>query len=347
MKFFREFELLIVSFALLLNAERVSIKNNVNLTIHENKDQCFEKNDCFSDEEVLIVDKTECLTETFITAPNDVFSLPDIHGDINGLIRALKAANAIDNDNNWIGGNLVIVQTGDIFDRGPDTFQIIELIMKLTKQSVSAGGCLVSLLGNHEFMNLQHDFRYASAKETAGFGGKDKRLASLSLVHPIGEFLRNLRMSVVIRQKNTSSLFVHAGLEPRILTINKVSLKEMNLLVQDTLRKHSGMELTRKIYSDRKLYEIFGNSGPIWSRYFSLSAPDDDDYGAVCKNLGKTLNMVKADRMIVGHTVQPTFMPGFKCGKKLVLTDVGMSSFYGGGKHFIRIQATGVLEIIS
>lgn len=45
----------------------------------------------------------------------------DIHGDMAKAINALKYAGVLKDDNDrpvWIGGNTVVVQLGDVLDRG-------------------------------------------------------------------------------------------------------------------------------------------------------------------------------------------------------------------------------------
>src|SRR4051812_15859317 len=52
--------------------------------------------------------------------PKRLVAIGDLHGDIAATRSALKAAGAIDDKDAWIGGPLVIVQTGDVLDRGDD-----------------------------------------------------------------------------------------------------------------------------------------------------------------------------------------------------------------------------------
>jgi hypothetical protein len=106
-----------------------------------------------------------------------VFTVGDIHGDLDALISILRQANLVDAAGRWAGGKATLVQTGDMLDRGPKDRQVMDLLMALEKQAAKAGGSLVVLLGNHEAMNLTGDLRYVSKETYASFAdaGSEKR----------------------------------------------------------------------------------------------------------------------------------------------------------------------------
>ena len=81
-----------------------------------------------------------------------VVAVGDVHGAFDNFVAILRAAQVIDNRNRWSGRRTVLVQTGDILDRGPDSRKAIDLLRRLERDAQRAGGRVVSLLGNHELM---------------------------------------------------------------------------------------------------------------------------------------------------------------------------------------------------
>ena len=69
-----------------------------------------------------------------------IVAIGDLHGDIDAARRALKLAGAIDDNDHWIGGTLVVVQTGDVLDRGDDEQAILDLLTRLEGEATRAGG---------------------------------------------------------------------------------------------------------------------------------------------------------------------------------------------------------------
>src|SRR4051812_18225065 len=90
-----------------------------------------------------------------LPAVERIVAIGDLHGDVSALRAALRLAGAIDEAGKWIGGKLVVVQTGDQLDRGDDEPQILDLFQRLRIEAAAAGGAVHVLNGNHEVMNVQ------------------------------------------------------------------------------------------------------------------------------------------------------------------------------------------------
>ncbi|CAM9727747.1 unnamed protein product, partial [Choristocarpus tenellus] len=87
---------------------------------------------------------------TVLPQPERLVVIGDVHGDIDAFRSCLNMANLVDDQDRWAGGETVLVQLGDIFDRGDDDLAIEEWIHTLSHEARSAGGGLHSILGNHE-----------------------------------------------------------------------------------------------------------------------------------------------------------------------------------------------------
>ena len=98
-----------------------------------------------------------------------IVAIGDVHGAFDQFVEVLQAAGLIDAKRQWAGGTTVFIQTGDIFDRGAKVREAFDLLMRLEDEAKRAGGRVESLLGNHEAMNLLHEFRDVSPAAYATF----------------------------------------------------------------------------------------------------------------------------------------------------------------------------------
>jgi len=98
-----------------------------------------------------------------------IVAVSDIHGAYDAVVETLQVANVIDDSLAWNGAKTHLVITGDLLDRGPDSRQVMDLIIRLEHEAPLAGGRVHQLLGNHEVMNLIGDLRYVSDEEFAAF----------------------------------------------------------------------------------------------------------------------------------------------------------------------------------
>jgi len=108
---------------------------------------------------LVLAGMTLCLQAAAATASPRVVAVGDIHGDFDALVEVLQETGLIDNEQRWIGGDAILVQTGDFLDRGSKVREVMDLLMALEKQAVRDSGRIIVLLGNHEMMNLMGDLR--------------------------------------------------------------------------------------------------------------------------------------------------------------------------------------------
>ncbi len=77
----------------------------------------------------------------------------DIHGRLD-LLEQILIATGLASGGRWTGGDAVLLQVGDLLDRGPSGLRCLELMARLGAGAERAGGRAISVLGNHELMAL-------------------------------------------------------------------------------------------------------------------------------------------------------------------------------------------------
>lgn len=246
--------------------------------------------------------------------PRRLVAIGDLHGDLGGTRSALKAAGAIDGNDKWIGGDLAIVQTGDILDRGDDESRIYDLLDKLTTEAKAAGGDIVQLNGNHELMNTALDFRYVTPGGLRDFGGDRKK----AFVPGAEWALRMARFNVVAIIDG--SVFSHAGVLGEWVT----QLDEVNRSSRCWLAGQAGG-------ADEPPPVLTSDESPVWTRAYGIPGQED------CAALDAVLAKLGARRMVVGHTVQQAGITN-ACGGKLWRIDVGLAAGYGGPIEVLEVS---------
>lgn len=101
--------------------------------------------------------------------PSRIVAVGDLHGDWEAWQAIARGAGLVDPRGRWRGGRTVLVQLGDIVDRGPDSLRIIDHLQRLQRQAPRSGGRVIVLVGNHEAMMMTGDLRYVHPGEYAAF----------------------------------------------------------------------------------------------------------------------------------------------------------------------------------
>jgi hypothetical protein len=304
-------------------------------------------------------------------------AIGDIHGDLSVAIKSLKLAGVIDistpnnsktiDSINWTGGDTVVVQLGDQIDRvrpfklvnelcsnndkhlnddeGSD-LKIICLFEKLHEQAIKTGGALFSILGNHELMNVDGDFRYVSPKEFKEFGvffdetenkttnmpyGYETRKRVFAPGGSLSKKLANSRYSVL---QVGSWVFAHGGLTSEIS--QRYTLDHINLIIQKWLQGNTSTLLAEHV--NNIVHNEDEDFSPFWTRKYSdldrWSSDTKKDFFETInilnlKNKRNKNNEIKG--MIVGHSPQYMYNKGLNsdCNQRLWRVDVGMSKAFG------------------
>jgi len=277
---------------------------------------------------------------TRFPAPARLVAFGDVHGDLAATRRALRLAGAIDEGDQWVGGSLVVVQTGDQLDRGDDEQAILDLFEGLRVQAQAAGGAFHALNGNHELMNVAGDLRYVTPGGFTDFEGipdlalDDPALATLpphararaAAFLPGGPYAR------LLAQRNTvvmvgPSVFVHGGVLPHHVPRGVDDLERLNADVRQWLMGGDDHGTVERL--------VMPEDGVVWTRTY---ASDD---AQACALVGDALGRLQAARMVVGHTVQKSGITS-GCDGKVWRIDVGLAAHYGGPMQVLVIEGDRV-----
>jgi len=255
----------------------------------------------------------------------EIFSVADLHGDFNAAVRILTHAGLIGETLDWIGGDSILVQTGDIVDRGDDGRKIYDLFLKLTAQAREAGGKVLQLLGNHETMNLLGDYRYVSRRDMQAFGGHENR--TMSFQSGAYAYLSDLPTAVIVND----TLFAHAGVDPDVA---ELGLDVINDVITSALKK------SKQSWNGLEMTLLKGNISPHWTREFEPRSTRRPGYHELhmCEKVEETLGLLGAKRMVIGHNVQRDLTPRSRCNGMLFSMDCGIAEFYGGGFGYLKLS---------
>lgn len=264
-----------------------------------------------------------------------VVAIGDLHGDLAAMRAALRAAGAIDDKDHWSGGTLVIVQTGDILDRGDDEQAMLDLFAQLATEAQAAGGAVIQLLGNHELMNGAGDFRYVTPGGAHDFDDAPGARASAPLAMPAelrgraqallagGAYAHRLAQHAVIAIVG-DTIYSHAGvLGPWAARIDEVNQASRCWL--------DGQSATQSP-------ALLSDDSPVWTRAVGGASPD-------CAAVAKALATLGLRRMVVGHTPQPHGISS-ACDDALWRIDVGLSRHYGGPIEVLELSASAAPKIL-
>jgi hypothetical protein len=192
----------------------------------------------------------------------------DIHGDIRRFKNILVNAQVINNDLEWIAEppETIIVQLGDQIDslnRAPTQewevlkdYEMIYFTENLNLIARAKGGYCISLIGNHELMNIIGDFSYVSKNSNSDIrqqlfkpkGTLALILAKRPLIFKIGDLI-----------------FCHAKLDLEHLNILKKYNKDIFYINQ--IWKNY-LENEKINIEDKEIIDsvIIGSTGLLWNR---------------------------------------------------------------------------------
>ena len=288
----------------------------------------------------------------------------------------MTRAGLMNDAGNWVGGNTLVVQVGDIADRGPDSRQIIEHLRRLQAQAVTAGGQIVALVGNHEGMVMTGDVRYVHPGEYAAFVTGNSEVEQKAFFEEMKD-----DAAAWVRQQNAEASdeeieewffgeFAPLGrAEHRIAwrpagEIGSWVVRNQSVVIfEDTLFVHGGLSAKYAAYSveainnttaealneqtrDREA-SIHDPLGPQWYRGLlrepcaKMESGVDGVSLTVEEELDIVLRHFGVERIVVGHTRSVEGIKASHSGR-VIQIDTGMSAYYGGTNSFLEITKKGV-----
>ncbi len=259
----------------------------------------------------------------------------DIHGEFEGLQEVLFQAGLIDSMSNWAGGGDMLVQTGDVIDRGKKSSACTEFLRALQIGAEKAGGTVVRLCGNHELLLMQSEFWFIDIVRD---DIKDPLAFRESLIRDVEEG------RLLAAYTDGQRFFTHAGLRP---FIRQKLIEEMvaGSTVKDgprglmQLADHINRVFREAVVAD----DIQGH--PLF--WVSPSRGGVDPVGGIFWNDwydNRESEAADAIAQVFGHMPSHDGRLRTTPCLKLIDVDGGMTAVYGGNRMYLEILQDGELR---
>lgn len=294
-----------------------------------------------------------------------VVALGDVHGDSYALSTVLWNAGLMEQDGSWAGGDAVLVQVGDVLDRGPDEAFCLSTLMRLQAEAREAGGDVIMILGNHEVMNSDLDYRYV---DPLGWLGWDDE-SDLQLAEQMTEGMSRGGAKARKRDKGKKEASWKMLLDKATELADKVGRPAVKVLppfmqgrikalggregalgslpvvvtVGSTVFCHAGVmpevvayglqrlndETSAYLRGERPtkpaILDQIPQISPIWHREFGKDSLEFD--ARALEAADNAMSLLGCKRMVIGHTPQ---QHGINCvrtpeGREVWRVDTGMS----------------------
>lgn len=255
-----------------------------------------------------------------------IIIIGDIHGDIKRFKNILIDAQIINKNIEWIAKppNTMVIQLGDQVDsqnRVPtdewevlDDTEMIHFTNFINNVAKTKGGKVISLIGNHELMNVIGNFSYVSTKSI-----NNSRYEMFKPSGTLSSILCNRPIVVKIGEL----LFCHAGLRKihmEILQKYGKDLSYLNIIWKNFMQNQS------VLIEDKEIFDkiILDNEGILWNRDLDPS-----------ETIKEILDSIHCIYMFVGHTT----VDNVKMINNVWYVDTGISRAFGTKSYqYIDIQ---------
>ncbi|KAM3702314.1 hypothetical protein ACB094_04G019700 [Castanea mollissima] len=307
--------------------------------------------------------------------PSRLVAIGDLHGDLEKSKQALRLAELINDSGDWTGGSTTVVQVGDVLDRGGDEIKILYFLERLRRQAVKAGGEVITMIGNHETLNVERDFRYMSESGCEEFRVWAEWYRVGQVMKSLCEGLENPKnifkgIPSSFPEIDNDNEAVVQGFRARIAALQPngpisarfLSKNATVLVVGDSVFVHGGLKPEHVYYGLEKINEDVRDwlnglgenytvkkflryaDAVVWMRDFS----EDSTKKCDCSALELLLSTIPgARRMIMGHTIQENGISE-ACENRAIRIDVGMSKGCGDGfPEVLEISENSGLKVLT
>ncbi len=304
-----------------------------------------------------------------------IIAIGDLHGDYDAYESLMTEAGLIDRRGRWAGGDRIFVQTGDVPDRGPDSLKIIHHLQRLQRQALRKGGNVITLVGNHEAMNVTGDLRYVHPGEYEAFKDRNSRrlrdavyeanretIEAASLEQNSALASNEIKMQWEAQTplgmiEHQQAWRVGGDVGDWIAANPAVAIVGGSLFVHGGISEKyaelSAADINQMVTEALIAHDVDPTSiindeaGPLWYRGLvrrEEAATGEEEVTptlSVEEEIALVLSAYDVDHIIVGHTPSLTGIIASHDGK-LVQIDTGIARYYGGARSFLRIE-NGVL----
>lgn len=152
-----------------------------------------------------------------------IFVVSNPEGNFKPLCKLLRRNGVVDRYLKWTFENNHLVVLGDSFNQQEEATECLWLLYSLEEKAKKEGGCVHFILGDHEIMNINGDWRNKHPKYGKAGGPNDTHVALYDGNNELGRWLRSKN----IVEKIGDVLFLRGGLAQELIKLGP-SIMEIN-----------------------------------------------------------------------------------------------------------------------
>ena len=262
-----------------------------------------------------------------------LYAIGDVHGDYNDFKNLLVSAKVVRftgplaTDFEWIAGPSVLVQVGDLINKGDDSVDVLKLAMALETKAKEAGGAAYFLAGNHEigFIAAPFDPKFEALRTELANKKMGPCSGDFSPNESMGNWLRNRPAAMIVN----GMYFSHSGWS------QKRSLAEIGIQYEKFIDTNNwDNEFSCGNHTSNPATEGFFNSEAWWGN-------EGEQFQPALEALGVQQIVFGHDPNAFGLRGQAGGVFGNEQGRALVKIDAGM---WQGDSTGVLLRCSAWLE---